>query len=96
MPANRLPSGTGRKRKSANLVPRVLSEPSVTMGEKNRRGKLSNYDVTSSEFDRSNYLIDTYRHTCYRMIASGRMGGIRKIKKSTGSPAAPDESLFAS
>ena len=48
--------------KSANLVLRVLSEPSVTVGEKKGQGKnyQMNDDVTSSEFDRYNYVINTY------------------------------------
>ena len=65
MPANRSPSGTGGGGgggKSANLVLRVLFEPSVTVGEKKGQGKnyQMNDDVTSSEFDRYNYVIDTY------------------------------------
>ena len=47
---------------SANLVLRVLSEPSVTVEEKKGQGKnyQMNDDVTSSEFDRYNYVINTY------------------------------------
>ena len=63
MHANRPPSGTGGGGgKSANLVLRVLSESSVTVGEKKRQGKnyQMNDDVTSSEFDRYNYVINTY------------------------------------
>ena len=65
MPAYRSPSGTGvggGGGETANLVNRVLSEPSVTVEEKKGQGKnyQMNDDVTSSEFDRYNYVINTY------------------------------------
>ena len=54
--------GWGGGGESANLVLRVLSEPSVTVEEKKGQGKnyQMNDDVTSSEFDRYNYVINTY------------------------------------